>query len=721
MNSFTARLATPATATADPSKHVNYAFGMVLGVDDFTQEFAYLAGRDRWLARDCVGYGTVAGLAVSIEKNNATGDTEVIVSPGAAVSPRGQLIRVAPAQCASLTKWLASEQNVERIKQRVGAPPHGPLRLYVVLCYRDCPTDRVPIPGEPCRSEETATAPSRLQDDFMLELRFDPPAQTEEDALRDFIKWLNDHVEITDAPGPVTDLSAFLDTLRQSATPLLSPPAGSPPDFMHDLTSPIAPVAVAHIPAADACRYLRAAFRVWTTELRPRWRPANLDQPAACDAGDVATPPASDDALLLAELAVPLAADGRLNEALAVGKDEERRPFLLHLRMLQEWLLCARFDQAASIMQVLSPPAGPPPTQTEAAHTFATLYQRRPTIIRAWLHHPQILDVPGAAIRIEASETPNPIAAQPANVTRIAPGLNVFDLQLTGPLAPLSRVAVRFDATRIIELTSLPRPLLDALNEHGNTYMLDRDGQTLSAYLGVNAIRLDDLTDVAAPTPQESQVLTFQGGRWIAAQPPVGGGGAPTGAAGGDLAGTYPAPTVARLQTRTVSNAVPNAGDVLTWDQSQLQWRPNAPAAPQADLRRMLPFVTIGIATLDPPVYRLWFNLDAPENRVAITRLTVDAVRALAESANAATVFIEPLQLTIRPQTVRNVFDFQINRAAPQLRFLFELSLIGVQQQGVGDMSMSDYVQRNNLNFVGFDGRKTVTAFAPFVFGRLIG
>jgi len=31
---------------ADPSKHVNYTFGMLLGVDDFKQEFAYLSGRD---------------------------------------------------------------------------------------------------------------------------------------------------------------------------------------------------------------------------------------------------------------------------------------------------------------------------------------------------------------------------------------------------------------------------------------------------------------------------------------------------------------------------------------------------------------------------------------------------------------------------------------------------------------------------------------------------
>ena len=54
-----------ATKPSDPTKHVNYVKGMVLGVDDFTQEFEYLSGRDQWLARDLIGYGTVAGLKVS--------------------------------------------------------------------------------------------------------------------------------------------------------------------------------------------------------------------------------------------------------------------------------------------------------------------------------------------------------------------------------------------------------------------------------------------------------------------------------------------------------------------------------------------------------------------------------------------------------------------------------------------------------------------------------
>lgn len=338
----------PAVATPDPSKHVNYTLGMLLGADDFTQEFAYLSGRDQWLARDLLGYGTVNGLKVSVGANDK--GPRVLVEPGVALSPRGQLIRVAPAQCAYLNQWLASNHDAlgAHISNDLFSSPGKGVRLYVVLCYRDCATDMAPIPGEPCRTEDELMAASRLVDDFRLELRFEPPYQEEEDALRDFVDWLA-QVEITDAS--TTTLEDFLNAIRRAA-PLLaathaSPPSplpSSPPmDYMFG-----SPPEALNIPSRRAREYFRAAFRVWVTELRPLWRPNWFGEWQCCtERASKDEGPAREECLLLAELDVPLVnvaitGEVKVDDARETIVNEERRPFLIHLRMLQEWLLNGR-------------------------------------------------------------------------------------------------------------------------------------------------------------------------------------------------------------------------------------------------------------------------------------------------------------------------------------------------------------------------------------------
>lgn len=334
MSSFVPRAIPPTLAEPDPTKHVKYTLGMVLGVDDFTQEFAYLAGRDRWLARDLLGYGTASGLRVGVELEN--GAPQVVVTPGVAVSPRGQLIRVAPAQCADLNLWLATRH--EELRQRLGNVPSNKalLRLYLVLSYRDCATDMVPIPGEPCRSQEETLAPSRLADDFKLELRYAPPDQREEDALRDFVEWLG-QVEITEEPGSFATLEELEKAIRDAATAPSSPP--SPPDFFYG-----SPPEALRIHPSMAYEYLRAAFRLWTTELRPKWHVTRGDR------GEVlldAATTAEDDGVLLAEVSVPLARQTantiwQVEQPPNVEVHEERRPYLIHLRMLQELVVSNR-------------------------------------------------------------------------------------------------------------------------------------------------------------------------------------------------------------------------------------------------------------------------------------------------------------------------------------------------------------------------------------------
>lgn len=315
----------------DRDKHVNYSEGMILGVDEFVQEFAYLDGHQHWLARETLGYGTLRGLTVSTQVDPSKG-MMIVVTAGVGLTPCGELVCVDATQCAAINPWLDSKHDA--VQTRLGSPPANEIDLFVVLCYHPCPTDNVPIPGEPCRTDDLAIAPSRIKDDFHLQLRLDSPDQREELALRDFVRWLRQiptTAEITTSPpsSPLSpsSLADFAAAIRGAILGQTSPPS-SPPEFMLD-----PPPADLLLPADHMSDYLRLAFMLWTTEVRPIWFGSN--QP--CN-----TPP-EECCLLLARVTVPVQATSnnrwQVDLTQSPTVDTADRPALVHLRMLQEWLL----------------------------------------------------------------------------------------------------------------------------------------------------------------------------------------------------------------------------------------------------------------------------------------------------------------------------------------------------------------------------------------------
>lgn len=336
----------------DPTQHVNYAKGMVLGVDDFNAEFAYLSGRDRWAVSELIGYGTTSGLAVTVE--DTSDGPRVRVGRGAAAVPSGKLVCVPAEQCGLINKWLAKPENAQKVGALTGgsppsvSPPSGSatIPLYLTLCYADCLTALVPIPGEPCRSDDELMAPSRVADSYKLDFRVAPPPQTEEDAVRDFVAWLRQVLIVDPSPPSHGNEASWIAALKGAAQPWFdalsaSPPSSPPASFatLGDYMFSSPPPSLA-IGTDQLGHFLRVAFRFWVEDLRPLWMTRICGAAAKPD----------DDCVLLAQLHVPVVWVGGVptgtwqasGGAASISIDEGRRPYLAHMRLLQEWLLGGR-------------------------------------------------------------------------------------------------------------------------------------------------------------------------------------------------------------------------------------------------------------------------------------------------------------------------------------------------------------------------------------------
>ncbi len=358
MDGITTRCVSFAQSGKDPLQRVNYAFGLVLGVDEFVDEQRYFLEKEHQHNRGLHGYGSVSGLLVGAAANGQ--DVEVQVERGIGVDQYGRVFVVRTTQCASLLAWLDD--------QELGPGDHT---IYVVARYAECETGLAPIAGQPCSTSDQLMAASRLQDIFEIDLVLEPPAHPARDAvvnLGEFLSRLRADAtaadlgdlgtaaRLVDLIGPLVIAeapTAFRTHIDQAVEAITGTPGAR--------IIPVQPLAVEDL--------LDDIFTYWVTTVRPALDPDLIDPAAPENAG--APPPPAE--ILLARIDLTLPAGQALTPD-DVVVDNSVRPYLLHTQLIQEL-----FD-----VPDLAGEGGAAPTKALAE--WATIADVGPRGLALWLH-----------------------------------------------------------------------------------------------------------------------------------------------------------------------------------------------------------------------------------------------------------------------------------------------------------------------------------------------
>jgi hypothetical protein len=156
---------------------LRYFFGQRLGVVDLADEQSYLAGKQRFHNLRAHGAGVLCGLRayryVYPQGSPPSSPATLLrVSRGAALDWCGREIVVGWDQCIDVAAWFAQHPEA----QKAVASGASTLRLWVALCYRECPSDPAPAPRDPCGCDAGGCEFARIREGFELRLLTDAEA-----------------------------------------------------------------------------------------------------------------------------------------------------------------------------------------------------------------------------------------------------------------------------------------------------------------------------------------------------------------------------------------------------------------------------------------------------------------------------------------------------------------------------------------------------------------
>jgi hypothetical protein len=154
---------------------VRYFYGQRLGVMELNDEAAYHEGKHAFHNARLHGVGVLCGLRAERFVTTPGAATTVLrVSRGAGLDACGREIVVGVDQCIDVAAWLARNRTRPRVAAWLAGTDR---RLTVAARYRECPSDPVLAPRDPCGCDNGGCEMGRIREGFELALL--TPAETE--------------------------------------------------------------------------------------------------------------------------------------------------------------------------------------------------------------------------------------------------------------------------------------------------------------------------------------------------------------------------------------------------------------------------------------------------------------------------------------------------------------------------------------------------------------
>lgn len=189
------------SSLSEPLRRVAYEAGMMLGLEATRDEQTYhrrrLNRHQYWLH----GYGTLAGMVVSISPESVSEEVEklsvrLLVSPGIGIDGLGREVLIQESYCINLGDWLDA-QSESHLREGY-SDADNLLWLKVCVRQKDCPVAKQPVLARKLNLSTDAVQPSRIADSVQLDLIPELPAANGDDAYQ---PWAHHQAIADDLPA----------------------------------------------------------------------------------------------------------------------------------------------------------------------------------------------------------------------------------------------------------------------------------------------------------------------------------------------------------------------------------------------------------------------------------------------------------------------------------------------------------------------------------------